>query len=445
MKCTRILFLTVFIVSIFQIQSSFAIDKGFSLRNDNNPFDAVVEIKGTGNYKTIQDAIDHVPSGRNAPWLIFIKNGRYEELIRIPIDKPFIHLIGQNRDSVIITYKINCSDPEKTGDSGKSFSKRNFNRSECATVVVDASDFYAENICFENAWGVEEQKGPQALAIKTNNDRFAFFNCKFRSFQDTWMTSTRGINDRTYAANCWIEGAVDYFYGGGNAYIENSTLYNVRSGSVIVAPSHRTGTKWGYVFDHCIIDGNAASSDGKLKLGRPWHNQPIAIYLNTIMKVIPHKEGWTDMGPAARMFAEYNSRNDKGMRLSLSSRRTWYQQSSIEGGQRVEGLKSVLTRQEAKTYNYKNIILADDGWNPRAFYANISKPIVQQDHSGTLHWKKDKNCIGFVIYLDGKIIGFTSSTWFETISDDGEYQVQGVNKFGSLGAKSNRINKNMNL
>ncbi|MFR7465450.1 MAG: hypothetical protein ACLUVG_12135 [Phocaeicola vulgatus] len=67
---------------------------------------------------------------------------------------------------------------------------------------------------------------------------------------------------------CWLEGAVDYFYGGGNALVEESTLYNVRSGSVIVAPCHES-VKYGYVFRNCVIDGNEQAADGKLKLGRP--------------------------------------------------------------------------------------------------------------------------------------------------------------------------------
>ena len=199
-------------------------------------YDAIVDVNGAGDYTTVQEAIDHAPANRTSPWKIFIKDGRYNGLVRIPEEKPFIYLIGQDKDKVVITFKINCANPDNPKDAGKQYSKVNFGQQDCAVVVVQAHDFYAENISFENAYGIEAHSGPQALAIKTNNDRMAFFNCRFRSFQDTWMTSTNGIDDRTYADSCWIEGAVDYFYGGGNAYVENSTFYNVRSGSVIVAP-----------------------------------------------------------------------------------------------------------------------------------------------------------------------------------------------------------------
>ena len=72
------------------------------------------------------------------------------------------------------------------------------------------------------------------------------------------MTTTRDA-DRHYVKECWLEGAVDYFYGGGNALVEESTLYNVRSGSVIVAPCHES-VKYGYVFRNCVIDGNEQAS-----------------------------------------------------------------------------------------------------------------------------------------------------------------------------------------
>ncbi len=146
-------------------------------------------------------------------------------------------------ENVILTWCIHCGDPV-SGWPNASQSSQGVSDA-CASFVIDASDFYAENISFENRFGVEAQAGPQALAFKNNKDRLATYNCKFRSFQDTWQTSG-GANYRIYAYNCWIEGAVDYFYNSGNAYVENSTLYNVRGGSVIVAPSHTADTKYGY-------------------------------------------------------------------------------------------------------------------------------------------------------------------------------------------------------
>ena len=103
-------------------------------------------------------------------------------------------------------------------------------------MVVKGDHFYTENISYVNDWGVLSDNGPQALAMNSQADCASFYNCKFRSFQDTWMTANNDVS-RHYVKDCWIEGAVDYFYGGGDVLLENCTLYNVRSGAVIVAPS----------------------------------------------------------------------------------------------------------------------------------------------------------------------------------------------------------------
>lgn len=441
MKIKYLLFVVVFSLSLGVIKavaSKTPAGSVFSsLTSGSGLYDAVIDINGRGDYTSVQAAIDAAPVNRKTPWKIFIKNGRYEGLVRIPEDKTFIYLIGQDPEKVIISFKINCGNPENPKDAGKAYSKVKFQQADCAVVVVNATDFYAENITFENAYGVEAQNGPQALAIKTNSDRMAFSNCKFRSFQDTWMTSTKGKNDRTYADHCWIEGAVDYFYGGGNAFVENSTFFNVRSGSVIVAPSHEAGTKWGYVFQHCTIDGNKAAGDGRSKLGRPWHNQPMAVFLNSTIKIPLHPEGWTDMGPAAKLFAEYNSRDAKGRPVDLTRRRTWYQQSKGEGGQRVDGLQAVLSEQEAAKYTYTNVVAGQDGWNPRNFFKKAAAPSHIEWSAGRLTWQGSPDAAGYVVYKDHRLAGFTKDASFNTDTrPEGKYTVMSVNENGSLGNMS---------
>ena len=415
----------------------------------NGVYNAVVDINGSGDYTSVQKAIDAAPEGSTKPFLIFIKNGSYNEVIVVPKEKTFLHLIGQDKNKTIIHYKLNVQSQPKEDSkwyqNDTAAWKYSVHNAEAKTykfpgqvVTVNAQNFYAENISFVNDWGVESQNGPQSLAMSTQADRIAFNNCVFRSFQDTWMTSTRGLNNRLYATNCWIEGAVDYFYGGGNAYVENSTFYNVRSGSVIVAPSHKEGTKWGYIFDHCIIDGNAAAGDGKLKLGRPWHDQPIAIYMNSTMKVIPHPEGWTDMGTIAKMFAEYNSRDVNGKLIDLSNRRTWYVRRS--DGQRVDGLTAALTAKDVEKYTYKNIIEDADGWNPRSFLATAAKPTSLKISAGNLSWKAADKAAGYIIYKNNQVAGFSKAPSYDiSKTGSGNYFVQSVNEFGSLGKMSDTI------
>jgi len=415
----------------------------------NEVYNAVVDAGGNGDYKTIQDAISAAPTGRTAPWLIFVKSGDYNEVVVVPQEKTFIYLIGQDKTNTIIHYKLNVQSQPKADSkwyqndtAAWKYSvhnpESNVYKAPGEVVTINAADFYAENISFVNDWGVESQNGPQALALSTQADRIAFNNCIFRSFQDTWMTSTRnGLNNRLYVNNCWIEGAVDYFYGGGNAYVEKSTFYNVRSGSVIVAPSHKEGTQWGYVFDHCTIDGNAAAADGKLKMGRPWHDRPIAVYLNTIMKIPVSKEGWTDMGAIPAIFTDYKSVDAQGNPVSTSERKTVFKDRNT---QKDGTSKAVLTDAEAAKYTYSNVLSGLDNWNPRTLIAQNSQPFPIKFSSENLSWRAVDNAAGYIVYKNNQVIGFTKATSFPVNKKDkGSYSVQRVNKFGSLGAHSTEL------
>lgn len=183
------------------------------------------------------------------------------------------------------------------------------------------------------------------------------------------MTSTQDEH-RLYVKDCYIEGAVDYFYGGGDALLENCTLYNVRDASVIVAPCH-TSPRFGYVFLNCIVDGNAEAAKGNVKLGRPWHNSPRAVYLHTTMRIPIAEEGWTNMGAIPALFAEYDSRDAEGNILDLSHRKTEYEG---RGDNPAKGsCPATVSAEDAKRYTYENIIMADDGWNPRAYMTEPSK------------------------------------------------------------------------
>ncbi|MDE6653551.1 MAG: Ig-like domain-containing protein, partial [Muribaculaceae bacterium] len=158
-------------------------------------YDAVVDIDGTGDYVSLQAAIDAAPAGRISPWLIFVHNGRYKEHIDIPANKPFIHIIGQDRDKTVIYDDRLCG-----GENAVHVSVG-------ATLVVHANDCFFENITFENSYGHEMKNGPQALAVNTEGDRAVFNNVAMLSYQDTWITPSKSSN-RVYVHNSFIEGAV---------------------------------------------------------------------------------------------------------------------------------------------------------------------------------------------------------------------------------------------
>lgn len=399
-------------------------------------FDAVVAQDGTGNYKTVQEAIDAAPTGRIAPWLIFVKNGTYEELVTIPENKPFIHLIGQDKEKTVICYWINNGG---TNDIGWEYSTNNPNSKtygKQGVVQVNSTDFYTENISYIDSYGVERQAGPMGLAMSSRNDRQAFNNCQFRSYQDTWYSDVRNSSARQYVNNCLIEGAVDFYYGAGDNFIENSTFRLAREGSVIVAPCHQAGTKWGYVMVNNVIDGKGGAN----KLGRAWQNQPMAVWINTTLKTTIAPEGWSEWHIAPKLFAEYNTMDADGQPVDLNNRRTTYK---VDDDKLAPGETSPVTRQailsaeEAAKYTYEAVTFGNDDWNPRKFFEPVEAPAEVVYANGKLTWKAVPYAICYlVIDAEGNVVGMTKVNEY-AIAEAGTYTLRSVNEYGSLGESTN--------
>ena len=417
----------------------------YEIKLEKRLYDAVVDKNGNGDYTTVQEAIDAAPSELDKPYLIFITNGEYEEYVMIPKKKNFIHLIGQDKDKTIIKYKVTVSKenvtdkyPENPWDYSYLNPANNMSSEQCAVMVIFGNDFYAENLTLENTWGTENQSGPQADALCTRVDRIAFFNCKLLSFQDTWWVrqATNDISARNYADNCWIEGAVDYVYGSANLLVENSTLYNVRAGSVLTAGSQYEGTPWGHVFKDCIMDGNdAAKSQGNF-FGRPWHNAPKELFINVDCRIPMDPAGWQDMNTSPGLFAVYNVTDKDGQPLSTEQWKrdyTFEDESGEEVTVHYDG-KFELTADEAAKYTYENIITSPDGWNPKAFYTSEKLPAVENInlYGTTLSWDGMNKAICYLVFDNGEFIGQTTETTMEVDVNGENYTVKAVNKYGSL-------------
>src|SRR5437667_11787350 len=130
--------------------------------------DIVVALDGSGQFKSVQDAIMSVPSGSPAkPVVIHIKPGVYKELIYIQREKRFFRLIGEDAEKTILTFDFHAN---MIGPNGKPITTF-----RTPSTVIDADDVTAENITFENSAGPVGQ----ALAIRVDGDRVVFRRCRF--------------------------------------------------------------------------------------------------------------------------------------------------------------------------------------------------------------------------------------------------------------------------
>jgi len=294
----------------------------------------VVAADGSGQFKTVQEAIMSVPSGSlTNPVVIHIKPGTYKELIYVQREKRFFHLVGENLEKTILTYNL-CA--TNTGSDGKPIGTFH-----TPSTTIDADDFTAENITFENSAGPVGQ----ALAIRVDGDRAAFRNCRFLGWQDTILLN-RG---RQYFENCTIAGHVDFIFGAATAWFEKCHIQCLTNGYVTAA-STPVDQPFGFVFSNCTISSD--KPEAKIYLGRPWRIYASTIFLNTEMSKNIRPEGWYDWKkPEAHQTARYAEFNSTGPGANPEARVPWSRQ---------------LTQSEAAAITPAKVLGGSDNWNPVA-------------------------------------------------------------------------------
>jgi pectinesterase len=292
----------------------------------------VVAADGGGQFKTVQEAVMAVPAGSAAnPVFIHIKPGIYKELVYIQREKRFFHLLGESAEKTVLTFSLNANLPGLDGKPIGTF--------RTASTVVDADDFSAENITFENSAGPVGQ----ALAVRVEGDRVSFRNCRFLGWQDT-ILDNRG---RHYYQGCYIAGHVDFIFGGATAFFDKCHIHCLREG-YITAASTPDNQPFGFVFSHCRITGEKPET--KTYLGRPWREFASTVFLDTEMSEVVRPEGWNNWKkPQAEKTTRYAEFNSIGPGANAPARVKWASQ---------------LTPQEAKKYTRENVLRGNDDWNP---------------------------------------------------------------------------------
>jgi len=295
--------------------------------------DAIVAADGTGQYRTVREAIDASPqiTQAGAHWTILVKPGTYRELIHIQREKRFTSLVGEDAGRTIITYDLYANLPGSDGKPIGTF--------RTPTLTIDADDFTVKNLTLENSAG---PKG-QALALRVDGDRVVFRHCRFLGWQDTILTN-RG---RQYFEDCTIVGAVDFIFGGATAYFERCHIRCAGTG-YITAASTPDFQPYGYVFSHCTITGDAPGV--KTYLGRPWRDHAQTVFLNTEMSDVVQPAGWHNWNkPVAEKTARYAEFNNTGPGAKPSGRVPWARQ---------------LTAEEAAKLTAATVLGGVEGWNP---------------------------------------------------------------------------------
>ncbi|MBN2166596.1 MAG: carbohydrate-binding protein [Marinilabiliaceae bacterium] len=316
-------------------------------------YNVVVALDGSGDYTSIQAAIDAVPDNSVDRTVIFIKNGNYKtEKLIVRSPKKNITLIGESRTGTIISYHIyDCSDGKCPTADAALWADDIIRTS--ATLTINGDGFIAQNLTIQNTAGPVGQ----AQAITVSADKVIFINCDLKGYQDTIYFWSAG--KRAYFKNCLVVGRTDYIYGGGIAFFDQCEIRSW-GGGWITAPSTAADKKYGFVFYDCDVtyaSGSPRNGDdgATIALGRPWHNYPKVTWIYCNMTNMINPLGWpttwnmtyaaTDSGLE---LYEYENTGDGA---DMSGRASW------------AGIRA-LTSTEAPLYERTVVLAGSDNWDP---------------------------------------------------------------------------------
>ncbi len=286
----------------------------------------VVAADGSGDYTTVQEAINRTRHYADGRTFIYLKPGTYREKVEVFSWTPKVSLIGEDPRTTIITFD---------DYSGKG----NINTFTSWTFKVMGNDFYAENITFENSAGPVGQ----AVALHVEADRCVFRNCRFVGNQDTIFTG--GEASRQYFDHCYIEGTTDFIFGPATAVFDACQIHSKKN-SYITAASTGKGKEFGYVFLSCNL---TASPDAtKVYLGRPWRSFARTVFIKCEMGAHIRPEGWHNWNkPDAEKTTCYAEYKSTGPGAAPEKRVHWSKQ---------------LDDRELTSYTVENILRGSDNW-----------------------------------------------------------------------------------
>jgi pectinesterase len=290
-----------------------------------------VAADGSGDYRSVQAALDAVPSGNKDPVTIYIKKGLYREKLHLDAKKDHVTLVGEDSAATILTYDDH---PGMVSPSGDSINTRNSH-----SFLVLADDFSARNLTFRNDAGFS---AGQAVALEVQGDRASFRDCRIIGNQDILFLNSE--SSRQYYAGCYIEGTTDFIFGPATAWFDHCQIYSKKN-SHVTAASTPKDHPFGFVFYECRLTGDSALHN--VSLGRPWRPYAQVTYIHCYLGPQIKAEGWsnwnnTENYKTAR-FAEYE---DYGPGADTAGRVPWSRQ---------------LTKQEIQILTTKKVF---GDWSP---------------------------------------------------------------------------------
>jgi len=284
------------------------------LKADASKFtpNTIVAKDGSGNFTTISAALKAIPEKHEGRYVIYVKEGVYDENVIVTKEMVNITMYGDGSQKSIITGRKNYVDGVPTFQT--------------ATFAAIGEGFMAQSLGFRNTAGPEKH---QAVALRVQSDRSIFISCRMEGFQDTLYVQTH----RQFYRSCYITGTIDFIFGDAPAVFQNCMIYvrkPMESQKNIVTAQGRTDKRatTGIVLQNCRIlaDDKLEPEKAKFKsyLGRPWKEYSRTVVMETEIGDLIQPEGWLEwQGDFALKTLYYAEFSNKGPGASTTGRVKW--------------------------------------------------------------------------------------------------------------------------
>ena len=304
----------------------------------DNPDTIVVARDGTGEFRTIGEAIEVCRAFMGYHKVIFVKKGLYKEKLIVPQWLQNIEICGEDRDETIITWDDHANIKILLPSSQGGGEMKPMSTFRTYTLRIEGNDITLKNITIEN----NAAKLGQAVALHTMGDRLTFVNCRFLGNQDTIYTGVEAT--RLYFTDCYIEGTTDFIFGPSTAWFEKCRIL-CKADSYITAASTPEKQLYGYIFNNCI--STCATGVKKVYLGRPWRDYGYTLFMHCQLPAQICPEGWHHWEKQREQTARYMEFENTGEGAATDKRVTWSRQ---------------LTKKEAKEITLENVFSRADSW-----------------------------------------------------------------------------------
>ncbi|KAJ1383456.1 Pectinesterase, catalytic [Sesbania bispinosa] len=274
-----------------------------------------VAIDGSGDFKSINEALKHVPEDNEEPFVIYIKEGIYQEYVEVTKQMTYVVFVGDGGQKTRITGNKNFID--------------GINTYRTATVAIQGDHFVAMNMGFENSAGPHKH---QAVALRVQGDKSIFFNCSMDGYQDTLYVHTM----RQFYRDCTISGTIDFVFGNALSVFQNCTFVvrkPLKNQQCIVTAQ---GRKERQQPSGIVIQGGSIVSDplfyavrfeNKAYLARPWKNFSRTVFMDTYIDDLIHPDGYLpwqgEEGPSGMNTCFYAEYHNTGPGSDKSKRVNW--------------------------------------------------------------------------------------------------------------------------